>query len=221
MRKPKRLVALGCALWAWLALTDSSAWPQSGEWEQLFNGKDLTGWEQVGRGNFVVEDGMLKTVSGMGLLWYTDRKIGDSVVRVVFKLTHDQDDSGVFIRIPGRPTEPWMPVNRGYEVEIGNWPDDYSCTGVLYSLTKARSRPSKPTGEWNTMEITLDGPHTIVVVNGAKVTDYVEGDPVPPKQHDYEPDRGPRPDIGYIGLQNHSAESAVYFREVAVKSLTK
>ena len=30
------------------------------------------------------------------------------------------------------------------------------------------------------MEITLDGPHTIVVLNGVKVTDYKEGDPVPP-----------------------------------------
>ena len=189
------------------------------EWVQLFNGKDLTGWEQVGEGNFVVENGMLKTEGGMGLLWYTRQKIGHSVVRVVFKLTHDQDDSGVFIRIPQKPTEPWMPVKRGYEVEIGNWPDAYSCTGVLYSLTKARARPSKATGEWNTMEITLDGPHTIVFVNGVKVTDYTEGQVVPAKQHNYEPDRGRRPDAGYIGLQNHSAESAVWFREVAVKSL--
>ena len=191
-----------------------------GTWRvQLFNGKDLTGWEQVGKGNFVVENGMLKSVGGMGLLWYTPRKIEHSVVRVVLKLTHDQDDSGVFIRIPQKPTEPWMPVKRGYEVEIGNWQDAYSCTGVLYSLTKARARPSKATGEWNTMEITLDGPHTIVFVNGVKVTDYTEGQAVPAKQHNYEPDRGRRPDAGYIGLQNHSAESAVWFREVAVKSL--
>jgi hypothetical protein len=173
----------------------------------------------VGKGDFVVEKGMLKTEGGMGLLWYTQRKLGHAVLRVVFQLTHDQDDSGVFIRIPEKPNEPWMPVNRGYEVEIGNWPDDYSCTGVLYTLTKALARPSKPTGEWNTMDITLDGPRTWVLVNGVKVTDYVEGQPVPPKQHNYEPDRGPRPDAGYIGLQNHSTDSVVYFREVAIRSL--
>ena len=40
-----------------------------------------------------------------------------------------------------------MPVNRGYEVEIGDWPDDYSCTGVLYTFTKALARPIKPLGE--------------------------------------------------------------------------
>jgi hypothetical protein len=202
-----------------LGLMARPARPQTDEWVQLFNGKDLTGWEQVGKGSFVVEDGMLKTVGGMGLLWYTKQKIGHSVLRVVFKLSHFEDDSGVFIRIPEKPTEPWMPVHRGHEVEIGNWPDDYSCTGVLYTFSKALARPSKPTGEWNTMEITLDGPHTVIFVNGVKVTDYTQGQPVPPKKHDGDPDRGPRPDTGYIGLQNYSSGSAVYFREVAVKSL--
>jgi hypothetical protein len=43
------------------------------------------------------------------------------------------------------------------------------------------------------MEITLAGPRTIVDVNGARVTDHTEGDPVPPKVKSYEPDRGPRP----------------------------
>jgi len=220
MKNPTRAPRFHHLLWVLIGLAAPVARAQSDQWVQLFNGKDLAGWEQVGKGNFVVEGGMLKTVGGMGLLWYTERQIEHSVLRVVFKVTHDQDDSGVFIRIPEKPTEPWMPVNRGYEVEIGNWPDDYSCTGVLYSLTKAMARPSHPSGEWNTMEITLDGRHTVVWVNGVKVTDYTEGESVPPKQHDYEPDRGPRPGSGYIGLQNHSAESAVYFREVAVKALT-
>jgi hypothetical protein len=69
------------------------------------------------------------------------------------------------------------------------------------------------------MEITLDGPRTIVTVNGVKVTDYTEGQPVPPKKLSYEPDRGRRPDFGYIGLQNHSDHDIVFFKEVAVKPL--
>ena len=40
------------------------------EWKQLFNGKDMNGWEQVGPGRFLLEDGMLKTEGGMGLLYY-------------------------------------------------------------------------------------------------------------------------------------------------------
>jgi hypothetical protein len=71
------------------------------------------------------------------------------------------------------------------------------------------------------MEITLEGPRTIVFVNGVKVTDYTEGQPVPPKQFDFSPERGPRPNEGYIGLQNHTDNDIVFFKEVAVKPLRK
>jgi len=185
----------------------------------LFNGNNLEGWQQAGPGSFVVKDGMMRTDGGMGMLWYTREKIGHAIVRVVFKLTSKESDSGVFIRIPEKPTEPWMPINRGYEVEIGDWPDDYSCTGVLYTFTKALARPIKPIGEWNTMDITIDGPHTIVYLNGVKVTDFIEGQPVPAKPAgSHDPDRGPRPDSGFIGLQNHPG-SEVYFKEVSVGPL--
>jgi hypothetical protein len=203
----------------WLVVALCSSLPAQSSGRALFNGKDLTGWRQVGPGSFVVQDGMLKTVGGMGMLWYTREKIGRATIRVVFKLTSKESDSGVFIRIPEKPTEPWMPINRGYEVEIGDWPDDYSCTGVLYTFTKALARPIKPIGEWNMMEITIDGPHTVVYLNGVKVTDFTEGQPVPAKPPDsHDPDRGPRPDAGYIGLQNHPG-SDVYYREVTLLPL--
>ena len=99
---------------------------------------------------------MLKTTGGMGLLWYTKEKISNSVVRVVFNMPEPAKggNSGVFIRIPTEPTEPWMPVNKGYEVQIDFSENDYHRTGVLYSLTKAMAKPEPQ--EWNTMEITLD-----------------------------------------------------------------
>ena len=53
------------------------------------------------------------------------------------------------------------------------------------------------------MDITLDGTRTIVVLNGVKVTDYKDGDPVPDRKFDFEPQRGPRPNFGCMG----SAES--------------
>jgi hypothetical protein len=58
-------------------------------------------------------------------------------------------------------------------------------------------------------------------LNGVKVTDFKEGDPVPERKFDFEPLRGPRPDSGYFGLQNHSDNDIVFFREVAIKSLKK
>jgi hypothetical protein len=194
------------------------------EWKQLFNGKDLDGWKHVGPGGMTVEDGVIRTHGGMGLLYWTGGKVGDCVIRVVYKMRDENDNSGVFIRIPSAPTEPWMPVNKGYEVQIDNHPerggeDEYHVTGTLYSLTKPLAKPGKPGPEWNTMDITLDGPHTIVEVNGQKVTDYTEGQPVPPKKFDFEPNRGRRPDTGYFGLQNHSDNDIVFFKEVAIRPL--
>ena len=69
------------------------------------------------------------------------------------------------------------------------------------------------------MEITLDCPRTIVSGKGCEVTDYTEGEPVPPKKLSFEPERGLRPNYGYIGLQNHSDKYVVFFKEVAIKTL--
>lgn len=195
----------------------ASAQAQDGGWTQLFDGKDLKGWQHVGEGDFVVEDGVLKTQGGMGLLWYTGQKFENEVIRVVYKNPGGKN-AGVFVRIPYKPAGPWMPVYQGYEAQIDDHEDLYHYTGTLYSLTKARAKASKP-GEWNTMEITLDGPRTLVKVNGVLVTDYTEGEPVPPKKQWYEPDRGQRPIAGYIGLQNHGPDDIVYFKEVSVKPL--
>jgi hypothetical protein len=209
-----------------LVLASLFAQAQTDEWKQLFDGKDLTGWKHVGPGSMTVEDGMIRTHGGMGLLYWTGGKLGDCTLRVVFKMRDHDDNSGVFIRIPIEPREEWMPVHYGYEVQILNDPeaygeDAYHSTGMLYSLTKPLARAGKPGPEWNTMEITLDGPRTVVLLNGLKVADYKEGDPVPERKHDFEPQRGPRPNDGYIGLQNHSDKDVVFFREVAVKMLKK
>lgn len=201
------------------AFATGSTRAQDTTWTPLFNGQDLTGWTHVGDGQFVVEDGLLKTDGGMGLLYFAGRPLRDTVIRVVYR-NPDGKNAGVFIRIPEAPTEPWMPVNKGYEVQIDDHGDDFHRTGVLYSLTEAKARPSRP-GEWNTMEITLDGPHTLVHVNGVLVTDYTEGDPVPAKKETWEPDRGLRPVEGYIGLQNHGGADVVYFRDVSIRPLQK
>ena len=196
---------------------------QTAEWRQLFNGKDLTGWEQVGPGKFVVEDGLLKSVGGMGMILYPAQKFSNVIIRIVYNVEDNDCNSGFFIRLPEKPADEWEAVNKGYEVQIDNGTrhvgGEYHCSGVLYSLTKAMAHPQKQPGEWNTMEITLDGQRTLVFINGEKVTDFSEGDSVPEKTRDFEPERGPRPESGYIGLQNHDSLSVVYFKEVAVKSL--
>jgi hypothetical protein len=223
MNSPRLRKLLSFLLLAAAVVLVAAASPEA-EWKQLFNGKDLSGWKHVGPGNMTVEDGLIRTHGGMGLLYWTGGKLGHCRIRVVYKMRDSNDNSGVFIRIPIEPREPWMPVHYGYEVQIDNHPetsgeDEYHVTGTLYSLTKPLSKPGKPGPEWNTMLITIDGLHTIVELNGQKVTDYTEGQPVPDMKFDFEPQRGRRPEEGYIGLQNHSDNDIVFFKEVSVQKL--
>ena len=193
------------------------AWSWGAEWKQLFNGKDMNGWAHVGPGEFTVEDGMLKTSGGMGLLWYTREKLGNTALRVVFKTTTPRDNSGVYIRFPEEPKDAWYPVHNGYEVQIDAAGDEWHCTGAIYSLSKATARPQKPIGEWNTMEIVLRGQETVVTLNGRQVNDFFGNQAAPERKMWFEPVRGPRAEIGYMGLQNHDGRSTVYFKEVSVK----
>ena len=189
---------------------------QGAERKQLFNGKDMTDWVHVGPGQFTLEDGMLRTSGGMGLLWYKPQQFGNTTVRVVFKTTTEHDNSGVYIRMAEPPPDPWYGVHNGYEVQIDAAGDDWHCTGAIYSLSKVTQRTQKPMGEWNTMEIQLKGQETTVRLNGQQVNDFFGNQQVPPRKMWFEPVRGPRPDSGYIGLQNHDGRSTIYFKEVSV-----
>jgi hypothetical protein len=191
-------------------------------WRTLLDGKGLDGWEHVGPGKMVREDGLIRTEGGMGLLWYTREKLGNCTIRVVYKTTSKASNSGVFIRIADKPKDEWYAVHHGYEVQICDGADEFHRTGAVYSMSKAAVLASK-VGEWNTMEITLKGQAILVRVNGVLVQDF---DPahasIPERTKTYEPERGPRPEAGYIGLQNHDdyAEGTqVYFKDVSVRPL--
>ena len=137
------------------ACTAANAQDKDG-WRQLFNGKDLNGWKHVGPGTRYVKDGTTGSTGGMGLEYWSKEKFGNCVIRIVYKMEKFNSNSGVFIRIPVEPREPWMPVYYGYEVQIDNHPEtsgenDYHVTGTLYSLTKPLAKPGKPGPQWNTM----------------------------------------------------------------------
>jgi hypothetical protein len=195
-----------------LGLTASAA----DNWKPIFDGSSLNGWKHVGPGEFILKDGVIETQGGMGLLWYEPEKFGNTKIRVVFKTTGPRDNSGVYIRMAEKPPDPWYGVHNGYEVQIDGAGDDWHCTGAIYSLSKVTKRNQKTAGEWNTMEIELKGPVTTVYLNGEKVNEFDQRQPVPERKQWYEPVRGPRADVGYIGLQNHDGNSKVTFKEVSV-----
>jgi hypothetical protein len=207
----------------WLVLAMLACLPLFGAdaFRPLFDGKTLDGWTMTGPGKFVIEEGLMKTTGGMGLLYYDKEKFGDATLRVVFKTTGPRDNSGVVIRLPEKPSDPWYGVHNGYEVQIDGAGDDWHSTGAIYSLSKVTSRQQKTQGDWNTMDIELRGPVTRIFVNGVLVNEYKDGQPVPERKQWYEPVRGPRPNTGYVGLQNHDSNSTVYFKEVSVGPLKK
>lgn len=189
------------------------------ERRHLFNGRDLTGWQMAGPGGFSVDGGAIKSQGGMGLLWYTEETIGNAGLRAVYRVGRVEDNSGVFIRIADRPPDPWFAVHHGYEVQILATGDEWHKTGCIYSLSRALADAQKPPGEWNTMDIAMRGELVEVTVNDTLVTVFDPAGTLPEREFPYEPERGPRPQHGYIGLQNHDSDSVVYFREVSVAPL--
>jgi hypothetical protein len=193
----------------------------SPDWRPLFDGRSLEGWEHVGPGRFVIEDGLLRTEGGMGLLWYAREKLGNCVIRVVYKTANEHANSGVYIRIADRPVDPWYAVHHGFEVQIMDRGNDGRSTGSIYTFANAAAKSFKA-GDWNTMEITLRGNHVVTRINGTQVTEFDSSSLKPPsadKTGAGDPARGPRPESGYIGLQNHDGKSTVYFRDVSVRPL--
>jgi hypothetical protein len=173
---------------------------QAAEPTTIFDGKSLDGWKQAGPGKFELHDGMITATGGMGLLWY-DREYSNFVCRVEFKTAKDEDNSGVFVRFPDPGNDPWVAVNHGHEIQICNT-EKGNQTGAIYNFQNSTSEPTKPLGEWNTMEIRVVDQNYKVTLNGQLINDYTSTT---------------RPLRGYIGLQNHWG--AVSFRKVTVEEL--
>ena len=110
-------------------------------------------------------------------------------------------------------------MHHGYEVQIGDTGDALHRTGAIYSLSGSTA-PAKP-GEWRTMIITLAGDRITVDIDGERVTQFVPGHAdIPARKKRPEPKREPkRPEVGYIGLQNHDPGEVVWFKEVSVRPL--
>ena len=149
----------------------------------------------------MVEDGLLRTEGGMGLLWYSREKLGNCVIRVVYKTANERANSGVYIRIADRPRTrgtPSITVSK-----CRSWTRAARVAAPARSTRSRRQPPSRPKpGEWNTMEITLKGNRVVTKINGVQVTEFDSSELKPEsteKTGEGDPARGPRPESGYIG----------------------
>jgi hypothetical protein len=175
--------------------------------ETILDGASLNSWKMCGPGMFLPEERMIISKGGMGLLWYTKKKFRDFILRVDWKTSRREDNSGIFIRFADPDDDPWIAVNTGYEIQIYDAePQDGNAmhrTGAVYDFAPPSTFASKEPGEWNTFEIHAIGQNYAVILNNKRVTEFV----------------GNRKLEGYVGLQNHDAKSIVCFGKVAIRQL--
>jgi 3-keto-disaccharide hydrolase len=181
----------------------------STEFTYLFDAQNIDGWRMAGPGKFVLieYDKSLRSEGGMGLLWYTKRKYKDFVLKVDWKVSRINDNSGIFIRFSDPDNDPLIAVNTGYEIQIDDtaMPDGNPLhkTGAIYDFAAPlNTAASKQVGQWNTFEIEAIGQKYSVTLNGKKVIPEFTGD---------------RLTEGYIGIQNHDTDSHVYFKNIRIK----
>ncbi|TXS57600.1 ThuA domain-containing protein [Streptomyces sp. t39] len=182
--------------------------PRTGH-RSIFNGETLDGWKQAGPGSFDVVDGELRSVGGMGMLWYQAKELGSYSLKLDWRMQGD-DNSGIFVGFPASD-DPWSAVNNGYEIQIDATDAADRTTGAVYGFKsaniKARDQVLRPPGQWNSYEIKVQGERLQVFLNGVKINDFTNTDPARSLKN------------GYIGLQNHGAADQVSFRDIQLKEL--
>ena len=162
----------------------------------LFNGKDLSGWEQhSGKAEYRVEEGAIvgKTVANTGNSFLcTKESYGDFVLEFEFKVAPDMN-SGVQFRseffdkdtelsVDGKTRK--IPADRvhGYQYEIDPSPRSY--TGGIYDEARRgwlidlkENEPARKAfkqGDWNLARIECKGAHIQTFINGVKAADVTD-----------------------------------------------
>jgi hypothetical protein len=196
---------------------------EESQWTELFNGKDLHGWDaNENPESFTVENGAIVAKGPISHLFYTgDFKKGvfrNFELKAVVK-TESGSNSGIFFHTQEQAFG-WL--NHGYEVQINNSferPVDYlelKKTGSLYGIRNVYYNTVNDK-EWFEMRIRVVENRCEIFINDIKVVDYIQPDePFRP-----ENDKMKIFSAGRIALQCHDQESKVYFKSIQIMPLPK
>jgi len=145
----------------------SEALGQAGAgWTTLFDGTSLNGWNPIGNANWRLADGAVQADSGVGFL-LTRASYADFQLRVEIWVDDDAN-SGVFIRCQD-PQQ--VGAANSYEVNIyDKRPDPAFRTGAIVDVARPMAQINAG-GKWNTLEITAQGSHLMVTLNGTRTVD--------------------------------------------------
>ena len=168
-------------------------------WVQLFNGKDLDGWESLpeDKARWSVKDGAIVGEGGVGHL-YTERGDYQNFDFKIEAMISDGGNSGQYFR--SEIAKGFPPAH--YEAQINAKHGDPQRTGSLYGIVKVLEQKHKP-DEWFTQEVIADGDHITIILNGETVVDT----------HDATYRKG------HFGIQQHNEGSIVHVRKAEVKEL--
>jgi len=188
----------------------------------LFNGEDLSGWLLVYKRHslrgYLVEDGKIICPPDGGGNLLTVKEYANFVFRFEFKLTPGAN-SGVGIRAPIAGDIAYS----GMEIQILDWKHPRykgwlkpgQRHGSIYQVVPAKTGFLKPVGEWNSEEITANGRHIKVVVNGGVAVDANLDDVKDPEILKKHPGLArTKGRIGFLGHHSH-----VEFRNIRIKEL--
>ena len=170
----------------------------SSGWLLLFDGETSFGWTPRGDAKWDVKEGTLcyQAGSGPGYL-STTGEFADFQLHAEFWID-DQANSGVFLRCP--PTGEITPWN-AYEVNIYDAHDKWP-SGSINEIAAASAKQAT-VGRWNTYDLTAEGEHLVVKLNGQTTVDV----------------RDQKNRRGTIALQNLKGDGAVRFRNLKLKPL--
>ncbi|WP_296697981.1 DUF1080 domain-containing protein [Algoriphagus sp.] len=186
---------------------------QSGEWIELFNGKNFEGWKiSENPASFSIADGVLKVNGPRGHMFYEgavgDHDFNNFELQVELK-TMPQANSGIFIHTAFQENG-WPSI--GHEIQVNQSHGDWRKTGSVYSFKDVRETFVND-DEWYTETIIVKGDQVTVLINGKVINEYDESE-------DREGDLGTKKlDHGTVALQAHDPNSVVYYKSVKVKIL--
>lgn len=176
------------------------------ELRPIFNGRDLTGWQSSGTGEFWrVEDGILvgeNDAALNGAMLRSEESYGDFVLEFDVRWT-GEIDSGIEFRQPVIQLQ--LGVSRSLKRDM---------SGSFYVGKPGYPEPGrannaaalmKPDGEWNTFRLRAQGPVFTVWINGTQAVEFTD-DGFP----------GPAP----IGLQIHGGlKMKVEYRNIRLAEM--
>lgn len=190
----------------------------------------VTEWSDLGRPapagvGWRVTEGVLHGSDPRGTWLISEAEYGDFELSFEWRLG-ERGNSGVALRSPLRGD----PAFDGLELQMVDpryFPDGQEAqpdelTGSLYRAVAPTQQAFRPT-EWNTYEITCDGPRVRVVLNDVVIQDLnLDEQSKRPRRHDgsIAPPLKDRPRRGHLGFQELSRGGGhVEIRNVRLRSL--